>query len=223
MAIRFLNTGQLALLVGLLPIVAINLSYVIAAATGSVPACIPYIEGCTSISATGRQPPASWLFKPALYVSALAMGLFWLHADRWLTTLGEPSRRYRLAFVWVGMIGALALVVYVYNLGIAGDMYKLMRRYGINIYFGFTYLAQLLLANRLYRLAESAGDSTLFAIARAMIGLCLLLLIIGLYSIPARYFIADHTVMERVLEWNFALLMHGWFFLAWLGWKHNRA
>jgi hypothetical protein len=94
-----------------------------------------------------------------------------------------------------------------------------MRRYGINIYFGFTFLAQLLLANRLYRLAESAGNKALFVIARAMISLCLLLLIIGLYSIPARYFIADHTVMERVLEWNFALLMHGWFFLAWLGWK----
>ncbi len=115
--------------------------------------------------------------------------------------------------------GQLALVVYVYNPGIAGDMYNLMRRYGINIYFGFTCLARPLLANRLYRLAESAGDNTLSAIARAMIGLCLLLLIIGLYSIHARYFIADHTVTERVLEWNFALLMHGWFFLAWLGWK----
>lgn len=219
MAIRFLNTGQLALLVGLLPVVAINLSYVIAAAAGTVPACIPYIDGCTSISATGRQPPASWLFKPALYTTALAMGVFWLRAGHWLTSLGEPSRRYRLALLWVGVIGALALVVYVYNLGIAGDMYKLMRRYGINIYFGFTFLAQLLLANRLYRLAESAGNKALFVIARAMIGLCLLLLIIGLYSIPARYFIADHTVMERVLEWNFALLMHGWFFLAWLGLK----
>jgi hypothetical protein len=219
MAIRYLNTGQLALLVGLLPVVAINLSYVIAAAAGTVPACIPYIDGCTSISATGRQPPASWLFKPALYASALAMGVFWLRAGHWLKSLGEPSRRYRLALLWVGVIGALALVVYVYNLGIAGDMYKLMRRYGINVYFGFTFLAQLLLANRLYRLAESAGNMTLLVFARAMIGLCLLLLIIGLYSIPARYFIADHTVMERVLEWNFALLMHGWFFLAWLGWK----
>jgi len=219
MDIRFLNTGQLALLVGLLPVIGINLSYAVAAAAGTVPACIPYIDGCTSISATGRQPPASWLFKPALYASALAMVVFWLHAGRWLISLGEPSRHYRLALVWVGVIGALALAVYVYNLGIAGDVYKLMRRYGINIYFGFTYLAQLLLANRLYRLAESAGNKQLLVFARAMIGLCLLLLIIGLYSIPARYFVADHTVMERVLEWNFALLMHGWFFLAWLCWK----
>jgi len=158
MVIRFLNTGQLALLVGLLPVIGINLSYMIAAATGAVPACIPYIDGCTSISATGRQPPASWLFKPALYASALAMVVFWLHAGRWLISLGEPSRHCRLALVWVGIIGALALAVYVYNLGIAGDVYKLMRRYGINIYFGFTYLAQLLLANRVYRLAESAGN-----------------------------------------------------------------
>ena len=59
----------LPLVTGLLPILAIHISLLVAINAGVIPACFPYIEGCTSISATGRYEPASFIFKPAMMSS----------------------------------------------------------------------------------------------------------------------------------------------------------
>jgi hypothetical protein len=53
----------LPLIAGIVPFVGIHVCYVIAVKYGVLPACIPYVDGCTSISATGRYPPASFLFR----------------------------------------------------------------------------------------------------------------------------------------------------------------
>lgn len=60
------------LIAGLLPIVAIHLSLLIAIDAGAIQGCNPYFEGCTSISATGRYVPASYLFRPAMMAVVLA-------------------------------------------------------------------------------------------------------------------------------------------------------
>ncbi len=68
MSLRFLP-----LVAGLLPIVAIHASLLLAINAGAIPACIPYLEGCASISATGRYEPAVFLFKPAMIANAVLM------------------------------------------------------------------------------------------------------------------------------------------------------
>ena len=50
-----------ALVTAVAPIVFIHLTYLISAAQGYVPWCIPYIDSCTSISATGRHGIAFFL------------------------------------------------------------------------------------------------------------------------------------------------------------------
>ncbi len=89
-----------------------------------------------------------------------------------------------------------------------------MRRFGVTIYFGFTYLAQLLLASRLYRLALQDGNRALLKISRLKLALCLVVLAIGLISIPVSNFVADNGSIESVIEWNLALLMHIYFLLS---------
>ena len=44
----------LPLVTGLLPIVAIHVSLLLAINAGAIPSCFPYLEGCASISATGH-------------------------------------------------------------------------------------------------------------------------------------------------------------------------
>ena len=215
----FRSTRGTALVICFLPIIGINLSYIIAASTGTVPACFPYLDGCTSISSTGRNPPSSLVFKPALFISAVLMIRFWFMTNPWLDQLGEQSSRFRQSLIAVGAIGGIALMIYVYNLGTDGAIYRLMRRYGVTVYFGFTYLAQLLLASRLHKLALQGNNHNLLKITRIMLTLCLALLVIGLISIPVSHFMIDKRITETVIEWNFALLMHGWFFLAYKAYR----
>ena len=52
---------------------------------------------------------------------------------------------------WLGIPVSLpAVLVYAGALGTEGEFYKWMRRYGVVFYFGFTGIAQLLVANRLF-------------------------------------------------------------------------
>ncbi len=210
------------MIIGLLPILAINLAYIIAVASDTVPECIPYLDGCTSISSAGRKPPSSYVFKPALFLSAALMVLFWFRSNPWLTDLGEQSAWSRRQLVVVGIVGAIALCVYVFYLGSEGTFYRLMRRYGVTVYFGFTYLAQLLLAGRLYRLALPGGNDTLLRISRLQLVLCLLLLVMGLASIPITHFAPNKGNIQNIIEWNFALLLHGNFLLSWAALRSSK-
>ena len=53
----------LPLFIGLVPLIGVHAAYLIAVDYGYLHLCVPYLDGCTSISATGRYPPASFLFK----------------------------------------------------------------------------------------------------------------------------------------------------------------
>jgi hypothetical protein len=211
---HFRSIGGTALTICFLPIIGINLSYIVAVSAGTVPACFPYLDGCTSISSTGRHPPSSYIFKPALFITAVLMIWFWFSSNLWLSELGEQSNRYKWQIIAVGAIGGIALMIYVYYLGTDGAFYRFMRRFGVTTYFGFTYLAQLLLASRLYRLALQRGNRALLNISRLKLTLCLVLLVIGLISIPVTNFVVDNDIIKTVIEWNLALLMHSYFLLS---------
>ncbi|MEE4110897.1 MAG: hypothetical protein V2I24_16210, partial [Halieaceae bacterium] len=68
----------------LLPFVAVHIAYLLAADAGQVPWCNPYVDSCTSISATGRQPPASFVFKGVMLPCAMLIAVFWWLQWRWL-------------------------------------------------------------------------------------------------------------------------------------------
>ena len=55
-----MHIAPLALITGLLPLVCVHTTYLIAASHGHVPWCVPYWDSCTSISATGRQLPETF-------------------------------------------------------------------------------------------------------------------------------------------------------------------
>ncbi|NNF51296.1 MAG: hypothetical protein HKN59_02550 [Gammaproteobacteria bacterium] len=199
--------GRLAVATAVLPILATHLAYAVAIAFDMVPACIPYIEGCTSISSTGRTNPSQWVFKPLMLVSAVAMTMFFIGIGR-PSRLGQPD-----SLAVCGTIGAIALVLYLLFLGSEGDVYRLLRRYGVSLYFGFVFLGQLIFARRIARV-EAARIA-----ARGMLGVSAVMLIMGIGSIPITNFVADKDQIENVIEWNFALLLQLNFLLAWRAWK----
>lgn len=209
---------RLAFAVAIAPVVAVHACYALSVAAGTVPYCNPYWDGCASISAAGRQPPAVFLFKAVMLPHALALAAYWYLAAAWLSFHGaRPASRWII--LGVGVIGALFLALYVTYLGHSGDFYRLMRRYGITIFFAFTVLAGLLHTRVLWQRRREWPE--LSGLIKAQLTLCGVLLLLGLASIPARNWLGKDR-SENALEWIFALLMQGLFLIGALIWRRSR-
>jgi hypothetical protein len=220
-SIEITKTGSgavawLALLTGLLPFCIVNLAYLGSAFAGHLPWCFPYLEGCTSISSTGRYGFGYFFFKAGMIPAALIMGAFWIACRRWLLTIGDVDGRMVRAMACLGCISAAFLILYTVFLGSKGGSYHFMRRTGVIVYFSFSYLAQLMLLGRLRRLQAikriAVPDYILTGKLTVLIGL----LVIGLGSIPISNFVVDKHRPENAVEWTYALLMVSYYFFTWL-------
>lgn len=67
----------LPLIVGIVPLLTLLTTYLVSAIKGQIPWCLPLLEGCTSISAAGRQIPSIYVFRAPMTPSALLLGLYW--------------------------------------------------------------------------------------------------------------------------------------------------
>ncbi len=213
----------LPLITGLVPIIAILTSFFIAVDAGRVPACNPFIDGCTSISATGRYPPASYLFRAAMLPQSVLLVIFWLFSAAWLRSLAEAAgrtdRRAGRAIGALGVVGALCLILYVTFLGTTEPFYEFMRRFGVYLYFLLTVLAQLSLAMQVRPLALALANERLRLLANCQLGLAIVPFFMGILNLVLKSVLADPDPAENVIEWLFALLMQAWFVLAWMTWQ----
>jgi hypothetical protein len=207
----------IALAAWVLPVVAAHAAYCIAAAQHLVPWCLPYLEGCTSISRAARHGPASFVFKALMLPTAFVLALFWKYSSAWLAELAPERRRSRQAMLACGVIGAIFLILYVSFLGVEGTFYQWLRRYGVTVYFSFTVVAQMLLMSQL-----PGHVAVPLTLRRALVALCLIMLLLGLASIPLRNLFEDRNAAVNAIEWCYALLMSTFFPLAGLAARRTR-
>ncbi|TDJ45981.1 MAG: hypothetical protein E2O52_05685 [Gammaproteobacteria bacterium] len=209
----------LALWTGLLPFIVINLAYLGSVLGGHIASCIPYIAGCTSISSAGRYGLSYYFFKAGMLPAAMLLAGFWILCRRWLIELGDDNGAMVRCITVLGVLAAAFLSLYTVFLGSSGDFYNLMRRFGVTLYFGFSGLAQIMLLARLRRLRAAGAAQIPNPLLRLMLLLLLALLIVGLASIPISNFIVDKHRPRNIVEWNFALLMIGYYVLIWRAWR----
>ena len=117
--------------------------------------------------------------------------------------------------VAVGIVGAMALVVYATFLGSDGDTYRALRRYGTVIFFGLTYLAEAMLAQRTGALMPRSTLSRITAallVAMLLEGLVLGTLV-NLAGAPAS--------LRNVAEWHVASALLFYPVLTWLSWRQT--
>jgi len=212
----------LPLITGLAPIIAIHGSYLIAIRAGILPACMPYIEGCTSISATGRYPPASFLFKSVMMPEAILMAAYWLFSVAWLRSLQRAAGRSTdggKTIATCGVAGAFFLIIYVTFLGSEGPVYDFMRRFGVYLYFLFTVVAQLILVGKVMSVSSSLRIRRVVAITKIQLAITLIPFALGILNLVLKATLDDAVVAERTIEWIFALLMHSYFLLSYFSWR----
>ena len=214
----------LPLFIGLVPLIGVHVAYLIAVDYGYLQLCLPYLEGCTSISGTGRYPPASFLFKAVEMAMAVALPVFWYFSVKWLRALNPGWHGHAVWSIFLsGLIGALALIVYVTFLGTKEPFYEFMRRFGIYFYFLGTALAQLFLAVSFRGIARGLPDRELSRLAMAMLVLCLMPFALGILNLVQKsvfpYEVADR--LENSIEWVASLVMQAYFLVVFLAWRRT--
>ena len=201
---------------GVLPLVVVHLAYWmnIQAGIDLEPAaqCNPYIAGCVSTSGAVRSGPGIVPFKVVMLLVSVLMMITWVAARRWMVDRGKVGEPYAGVTRTVGVLGAIALVIYVTWLGTDGVIYGWLRRYGATVFFGCTALAQLLLTRSLIGLKQGPGSGRVSTLA----------LVVGLQWLMGVAFVGKKLVLENqalifrlenILEWWFVVAMSFGFIL----------
>lgn len=186
---------------------AAHLAWWLATRDGLVPACIPYLDGCTSISRAARHGLANPVFRLLVLPCALLVALHWWTSARWLRAHGAAGRAVLVA----GLVAGLALAVYAAFLGTEGGAYRLLRRNGVIVFFGAGFLAQLWFVRGAARLGLLDRGSRL-----ALPGVAGAMLAVGFVHVAALAWIGGSEVQDRLenaLEWHLGLLLVAWYLL----------
>ncbi len=206
---RGLPLWPLPLLCALLPLVAAHLAWWMSLRDGLVPACLPYLEGCISISRAAREGDGNALFRMLVLSSVALQALCWLAVGQFLGTLG---RRRGPVVAVLGLVAALFLALYATFLGTEGALYQLLRRYGVTVYFATTYLALLATLQALWQAPRHPATRGLLVVALGMLAL-------GLATVATGLAVDDRALrhrIENVLEWHLGLWLTAMFLvLAW--------
>ena len=202
------------MLAGLVPVVAVHAAYLlnIRADAGLAPEflCMPYIDGCVSISRAARSGPGLVLFRWLMLPTAVLLALCWRDVHAWLRQLQAGTLVRRRWIAGLGIAGAVFLVLYVTALGQDTEWYRWQRRYGVIVYFGGTALAQLLLAWVLWPQRRDLCAGRLQRPIAWLFGLVCLQWVLGVFSSVKRFIFADPEFVDRLenlTEWWFALPM----------------
>ena len=200
----------LPLFAGIAPLIGITLAYWLNARVGSLPACMPLLDGCTSISSAGRSMPGSMPFRAVLLPQAAFLVFIWWVGVKWLKQLA-PTSRSRYDILIFGIVGAVALILYVTFLGTNQPFYEFMRRFGIYFYFLGTAISQLLLT-------RAMPESTLRTAMLWVVGTPFALGVVNL--VQKTVLIAPNNIENRI-EWIAAVLMQVWFVLLYFAWRKS--
>lgn len=218
------RSAAVALLAGLVPVVAVHAAYLlnIRADAGLAPEylCMPYIDGCISISRAARSGPGLTLFRWLMLPSAVLLAWCWRDLHAWLRELQAGTALRRRWIFGLGIAGAAFLVLYVTALGNDTEWYRWQRRYGVTVYFGGTALSQLLLVWVLWPLRRDLGAGHLRRPIASLFVLICLQWVLGVFSSMKRFIFADPDLVDRLenlTEWWFALPMSlAFVVIAWL-------
>lgn len=213
------NARFIAWINSLVPVVAVVGGYQIAIQQQVAEACLPLLDGCTSISRGVRNGDALFWFRGLMMPLSMLLVFYWTLQYRWLEAVAGQHKCHRVILV-LGVISALALVLYANFLGSQGDFYRFMRRFGVTFYFAFAALAQLLSLYSLNRSVQQIPPAARIWLT-ALWTLVIAQWCIGLASLAITIIEPNNKFqLENIVEWNFALAMVCFYGVSGELWRH---
>ena len=206
----------LPLWAAVVPLVTINVCYLVGMSLDHLPACIPYLSGCTSVSSTGRIAPESLIFKAGYLSSAVVLAILWHRCAIFLQLGGQPPRRLVSLRVF-SLLAVLFLVLYAVTLGMGDGDYRLLRRIGINGFALSNLIVQILFIV-LYR--PMRIDATQ-KILRWLIVLCIALPLLGIATEVARWAGVPRRAAQNTVAWNAFVAISAYYAVLGRIWWHH--
>ena len=186
----------------------------------------PYIDGGVSISRTARYFPTYLIFKPAMFLTAYLLIIYWFNNRKIITELDE-SNKYKNKIFYFGVASAIALILHSIFLGIKfdNDLYKLFRRVIMFVFIVFEVTAQTYLVLALYSIKKKISQFINLNVLKLKLYLVSLLIIVAVISIPIislpgdDFFGINLKFFKHALEWDYFLGVISFYLLTFLMWR----
>ena len=206
---------KLSLWIFLLPLFAINLCLIISQnpqfledtifsvdQIGRSGFSIPYLDGGLSISRASRTFPQYLIFKPAMFLTAVLLIIYWKNNNQLVNNLNSSNINYK--FKTFGILSAIFLVIHSILLGVKFDIqiYKLFRRVVLLLFIIFEIIAQGILVYHFYKLKLKLEKLINKRVLILKIVLVSILALVGILSLPI-LITKGNTQFKHGLEWNY--------------------
>lgn len=178
--------------------------------------CRVFIDGCVSISASGRQEPAVFVFRATIIpVGMLLMLVWWLNVQ-WLKLLGVTHRLTIISLHVLGTASPVLLICYIALIGSAGEIDHTIRQTVITTYFPATLVAKIIVAATLLKLRPSTIPRwlpwTMLVIAALVLGM-------AVASVVFTAVLDDASVAHNRMQWHGTTAFAAWYVLLALAWR----
>ncbi len=181
---------------------------------------IPYLDGSLSISRASRTFPQYLIFKPAMFLTAILLFIYWKNNNQLVNNLNTTNLNYK--FKTFGVLSAVFLVIHSIFLGIKFDLqiYKLFRRVVLLLFIIFEIIAQGILVYHFYKLKNKLKDFINNKILILKIFLVGILATVAILSLPL-LISKGNTHFKHALEWNYFVGVVIFYLLSRLFWKRT--
>jgi len=206
---------KLSLWIFLIPLLTINLCLIISQnpeflentifsvdQIGRSAFSIPYLDGGLSISRASRTFPQFLIFKPAMFLTAILLFIYWKNNNQLINNLNSTNINYK--FRTFGILSAIFLVIHSILLGVKFDIqiYKLFRRVVLLLFIIFEIIAQGILVYHFYKIKLKLEKLINKRILTLKILLVIVLTTVGILSLPT-LITKGNTHFKHALEWNY--------------------
>ena len=186
----------------------------------------PYIDGGVSISRTARYFPTYLIFKPAMFLTAYLLIIYWFNNRKIITEIDE-SNKFKNKIFYFGVASAIALIIHSIFLGIKfdNDFYKLFRRVIMFVFIVFEVVAQTYLVLALFSMKEKISKFINLNVLKIKLFLVSLLIIVAVISIPIislpgdDFFGINLKFLKHALEWDYFIGVISFYLLTFFMWK----
>ena len=210
-----MNIKKLSLIIFLLPTFTVIVSYLLSLSFEYVPFCIPNIDGCTSISRTGRYYPVNVFFKLSLFLSGFLVFFYWYKNFIFFKKYKFVLMNY--AFI-LSIISIIFLFLYLIFLG-ESSYYKFFRKVGIFIYILFSIISELFLSIIYYKTIKINRFLNTFFI-KFKLNLSIILIGLAIILFPLMVMkINNISELRNMISWNYFLLIQVNFLITFLIWN----
>ena len=163
---------------------------------------IPYFDGSLSISRASRTFPQYLIFKPAMFITAILLIVYWKNNNSLINSLNSTNFNHK--FKIFGILSAVFLVIHSILLGVKFDIqiYKLFRRVVLLLFIIFEIIAQGILVYYLYKLKFKLEKLIFKKVLILKIVLVGILSSVAILSLPILV-TKGNTHFKHALEWNY--------------------